>query len=87
LAYAYHAGVNWCVLTNGWEWRLYKTMAPGDASSRLFRVIRLNDIDAPSFLALLMPVALGKDEAGRLWDAENAERLVRPVLCRSLDVI
>jgi hypothetical protein len=77
LAYAYHAGVAWCALTNGLEWRLYKTMAPGDASSRLFRCIKVSDPSAAKLLALISPASLKEGAASRLWEAEHAEQLVR----------
>lgn len=77
LAYAYHAGVAWCALTNGIEWRLDKTMAPGDASSRLFRCIKVSDPSAAKLLALISPASLKEGAASRIWEAEHAERLVR----------
>jgi len=77
LQYAYHANVEWCALTNGLEWRLYKTMAPGDHAKKLFRGLRIGDPAAASYLRLLTPAALKEGAAGRLWHEERAEALVR----------
>ena len=43
LSYATVVGVEWCVLTNGDEYRIYNSHAPVDAEEKLFRVVRISD--------------------------------------------
>src|SRR5512136_1355778 len=43
LSYAAMSGVEWCVLTNGDEYRLYNAHAPVDVDGKLFRRFRISD--------------------------------------------
>src|SRR5688572_12418857 len=43
LGYATVVGVEWCVLTNGDEYRLYNAHAPVDVEQKLFRVVRISN--------------------------------------------
>ena len=42
MGYAFHEGVDICVLTNGLEWWLYLPREPGPAASRRFAMLRLS---------------------------------------------
>ena len=50
LAYANAAGVEWCVLTNGDEYRIYNTFAKAEAEKKVFRRVRLSDRDERDLL-------------------------------------
>jgi hypothetical protein len=41
--YANAAGVEWCVLTNGDEYRIYNSHAPVEVEQKLFRSVRVSD--------------------------------------------
>jgi len=43
LGYATVVGVEWCVLTNGDEYRLYNAHAPVDVEEKLFRSVTVSD--------------------------------------------
>ena len=43
LGYATVAGVEWCILTDGDEWRFYNSTAAVDAEEKLFRRVRLSE--------------------------------------------
>lgn len=45
VSYSSTAGVEWCVLTNGNEYRIYNAHAPVDAEEKLFLIIKITDID------------------------------------------
>ena len=49
LAYANAAGVEWCALTNGDEYRIYNAFAKAEAENKLFRRVRLSDRDGRGF--------------------------------------
>ena len=56
LGYATVAGVEWCVLTDGDEWRFYNSTAAVDAEEKLFRRVRISEgklDEAVETLALL----------------------------------
>ena len=64
LNYANAAGVDWCVLTNGAEWRIYKVHAPVAAEEKLFLTARLDDPGAePGPIAATLSL-LSRD---RMW--------------------
>ena len=44
--YANAAGVDWCALTNGAEWRIYKVHAQVEADRKLFTTVTLDQADA-----------------------------------------
>jgi len=46
LSYATAAGVQWCVLTNGDEYRIYNAHAPVVVEEKLFRSVRISETDA-----------------------------------------
>jgi predicted type IV restriction endonuclease len=43
LSYAMVGGVEWCVLTNGDEWRIYNSHAVVPVDQKLFRAVRISD--------------------------------------------
>src|SRR5918998_5131173 len=49
LGYATVVGVEWCVLTNGDEYRLYNAHAPVDVEQKLFRVVRISEPDQEEY--------------------------------------
>jgi len=49
LSYATAAGVQWCVLTNGDEYRIYNAHAPVAVEEKLFRSVRISET-APEYL-------------------------------------
>jgi hypothetical protein len=53
LGYATVVGVEWCVLTNGDEYRLYNAHAPVDVEQKLFRVIRISESDQEYYTSKL----------------------------------
>lgn len=64
LNYANAAGVDWCVLTNGAEWRIYKVHAPVAAEEKLFLTARLDDPAAePGPIAATLSLLL----RDRMW--------------------
>jgi predicted type IV restriction endonuclease len=62
LNYANAAGVDWCVLTNGAEWRIYKVHALVDAEEKRFATAT---IDQPETL----------DDAARVLDLTDGDRV------------
>jgi hypothetical protein len=50
LGYATVIGVEWCVLTNGDEYRIYNAHAPVDVEKKLFRAVCLSDEEHPGFV-------------------------------------
>lgn len=53
LGYATVAGVEWCVLTDGDEYRFYNATAPVDADEKLFFSIRVSENSEEEILATL----------------------------------
>jgi len=87
LGYAAVAGVEWVVLTDGHEYRLYNAHAKGDAAEKLFRsfcVPSARGEDA-TVLSLLSRDALSRRELQTLWGRERTDRLVHEALTRLLD--
>jgi len=79
--YANAAGVEWCVLTDGNFWQIYKSNAPGDLESKLFLSTCLYPPDgaAPAYeptyvLSLLSREKLPEDEIETLWTRLNVDR-------------
>lgn len=67
LSYATAAGVQWCVLTNGDEYRIYNAHAPVAAEQKLFRAVRISDTD-PEHLAGTLALLSEEHMRGRLLD-------------------
>ena len=83
LGYATVAGVEWCVLTDGDEWRFYNSTAAVDAEEKLFRRVRLSDGNHDDALATLLLLARDNIEGNLLeplWAAHFVDRRVKQAL-------
>ncbi len=79
MGYASVAGVEWIVLTDGDEYRIYNSHAAVPVEEKLFRRIRVsNDSEKPEeTLSLLARESIQKDEIGTLWQAYFIDWRVR----------
>jgi len=79
ISYAAVAGVEWVVLTNGDEYRIYNAHAPVPVESKLFRSVRLTeDIDkAAESLALLSKAELRRNSLAELWRSYSIDTRVK----------
>jgi predicted type IV restriction endonuclease len=80
LNYANVSGVRWCVLTNGLEYRIYKTHEPVIAVKKLFRSVMIGRDDASvvaATLSLLRKEEMKESSLDRLWRIEVSDRCVR----------
>ena len=84
IAYAVEAGVEWCVLTNGDEYRLYNAHALVDTQGKLFRTIQLSDQDKESLtletLDLLSKEKMKEKQLSVFWKAHFIDRNVKSAL-------
>lgn len=85
LNYANAAGVDWCVLTNGAEWRIYKVHAPVAAEEKLFLSVRLDGTDPEngsivSTLSLLSKDRMRSRAIDALWSEWRVDRAVERIL-------
>jgi hypothetical protein len=85
LNYANAAGVDWCVLTNGAEWRIYKVHAPVAAEEKLFLTAKLDQTVAETGLITSTLSLLSKDRMraraiDALWSEWRVDRAVERVL-------
>lgn len=84
LSYAAMAGVEWCVVTNGDEYRLYNAHAAVDVDGKLFRTVCISDADHHAFtvatLDLLSKSKLGENLLSTLWKAQFVDRRVAPAV-------
>jgi hypothetical protein len=84
LGYATVVGVEWCVLTNGDEYRLYNAHAPVDVEQKLFRVVRISESDQEEYiletLELLSKEKMGDNLLNVLWKAHFIDRHVNRAL-------
>ncbi len=83
LTYASVAGVQWVVLTNGDEYRIYNAAALVPAEEKLFRTVTISkDTDATvlATLSLLSRSDLQDKKIGRLWEAHFIDRQVEAAL-------
>jgi hypothetical protein len=80
LGYATVVGVEWCVLTNGDEYRLYNAHAPVDVDQKLFRAVRVSDTSQEEYvldtLELLSKEKMGDNLLNVLWKAHFVDRHV-----------
>ena len=79
MGYASVAGVEWMVLTDGNEYRIYNTHAPVSVDEKLFRTIRLTDDDplVQKTLELLAKDRMEENRIEILWRAQFVDRQVR----------
>ncbi len=83
LGYAIVAGVEWCLLTDGDEYRFYNATAPVDADEKLFCRFRLTDptIDnTVQRLGLISRANLEENLLDVLWSVQFVDRRVREAL-------
>ena len=83
LGYAAMAGVEWCVLTDGDEWRFYNSTAAVDAEEKLFRRVRLSDgnhNEAVETLSLLARDNIEGNLLEPLWAIHFVDRQVKQAL-------
>jgi predicted type IV restriction endonuclease len=83
LSYATAAGVQWCVLTNGDEYRIYNAHAPVPVEEKLFRSVRVSETD-PEYLAITLNLLSKEQMRGSLleemWKAHFVDRRVRQAI-------
>ena len=79
--YANTAGVEWCVLTDGNFWQVYRSNAPGELEKKLFLETCLHsseDTPAPSeptyLLSLLSRESLAQNGIEAVWQALHVDR-------------
>src|SRR5215212_8498909 len=84
LGYATVVGVEWCILTNGDEYRLYNAHAPVDVEQKLFRVVRISESDQEEYtletLELLSKEKMADNLLNVLWKAHFIDRHVSKTL-------
>lgn len=82
MGYAAVAGVEWVVLTNGDEYRIYNAHAPVPVEDKMFRVVRVTDTEpaVEETLDLLSKGQLQRKQIEALWSAHFVDRQIRPVI-------
>ena len=87
-SYAAAAGVEWCVLTNGDEYRILNALARAQIEEKLFRVARVSDADQHAAtvdaLDLLSRRNFRGDRLSVLWKAFHVDRQVARAVQRLL---
>ena len=82
LAYASAAGVEWCVLTNGDEYRIYNTLAKAEAEKKIFREVRLSRDERAFCIETLLLLSKqqmveAEKQINVLWKGHFVDRQVR----------
>ena len=79
LVYAMHAGVQWVVLTDGDEYRVYNAHAVVPFEEKLFRSVRLSDEGARTeeLLELIAKERMRENWIDTLWKAHFVDRQIR----------
>jgi hypothetical protein len=88
LGYSIMAGAEWCVLTDGDEYRLYNATAAVDADGKLFRQISLTggqEDEAAGVLSLISRTNMGENILNVLWSAYFVDRRVKHAVRSLLD--
>ena len=82
MGYASVAGVEWVVLTNGNEYRIYNAHASVPVEEKLFRAVRLTNDDPQlrETLVLLSKPALQENHLKAHWQAQFVDRQVQAAL-------
>jgi Type I restriction enzyme R protein N terminus (HSDR_N) len=82
LAYATVAGVEWVVLTDGNEWRIYNSHATVPVERKLFRVVRVADPDTRpgETLRLLAKGQMADHLIDVLWKSDFVDRQIKDAL-------
>lgn len=87
LGYATVAGVEWCVLTDGDEYRFYNATAPIDAEEKMLCRIRLSECAAEASvetLNLMSRANLEENLLEVLWQSHFVDRRVKAALLEML---
>jgi hypothetical protein len=85
ISYAAVSGVEWCVLTDGNEYRFYNSTATVDAEEKLFCRVKLsdgNDDEVVQTLSLLSRSNLEENLLDVLWGTHFVDRRVKECLGR-----
>ena len=79
IGYAMEAGVEWVVLTNGDEYRIYNAHALVPFEGKLFRAVRVSDdvTEAADALRLLTKEELRRKSLAALWRGQSIDNAVR----------
>jgi Restriction Enzyme Adenine Methylase Associated len=82
ISYATVAGVEWVVLTNGDEYRIYNAHAPVPVEQKLFRAVQIaGDVDASAEALMLLSKEKTQEESLRdLWTAYSVDRRVKDAI-------
>jgi predicted type IV restriction endonuclease len=84
LGYATVVGVEWCVLTNGDEYRIYNSHATVDLDEKLFRKIQVSDQTQEKYtldtLGLLSKNKMGEKLINTLWKGHFVDHRVKTAL-------
>lgn len=84
LGYATVVGVEWCVLTDGDEYRLYNAHAAVDVEQKLFRSVRISDAAQEGYtldtLELLSKEKVEEDLISVFWRASFTDHRVKTAL-------
>jgi len=84
ISYAAVVGVEWCILTNGDEYRIYNSHATVDIDEKIFRTIRVSDETQEQCtldtLDLLSKSKMGEKLIDTLWKAHFVDRRVKKAL-------
>ncbi|MFH1265734.1 MAG: restriction endonuclease [Planctomycetota bacterium] len=82
MGYATVAGVEWVVITDGNEYRIYNACAPVPVEEKLFRVVRVADDNAATqeTLGLLSKERISENQIEILWKAHFVDRQVHAAL-------
>lgn len=82
MGYASVAGVEWMVLTDGNEYRIYNSHATVPVAEKLFRTVSVSHdvVQAKETLLLLSKERIMKNELNALWQAYFIDRTVRETI-------
>jgi predicted type IV restriction endonuclease len=83
ISYAAVAGVEWCVLTDGDEYRFYNAVVPLDADEKLFCRAKLTEEDEETVANMLLLISHDNMEGNLievLWNAHFVDRRVKDSL-------
>jgi predicted type IV restriction endonuclease len=83
ISYSAVAGVEWCVLTDGDEYRFYNAVAPVEAEEKLLCKMRISEgreEDVASSLAMLSRSNMEGNLLASLWEAHFVDRRVKAAL-------
>lgn len=87
LGYASVVGVEWCVLTDGDEYRFYNATAPVDADEKMFHRVKLTETplgECVRSLTLISRTNLEGNILNAIWDAHYVDRRVKTGLLELL---